>query len=52
MDLVHFIEHPALLRSEDERRTMSGREQLHALGYPCWGAGAVAARVEPHLNHV
>ncbi|CAL1162299.1 unnamed protein product [Cladocopium goreaui] len=33
--------------SEPKGRTMTGREHLHALGYPCWGPGAAAARVDP-----
>ena len=36
-------------RSEEKQR-ISGREQLHALGFPCWGPGAATARVELRLN--
>lgn len=41
---------PLRERSEPHGRAMTGREQLHALGYPCWGAGAAAAKVETQLQ--
>lgn len=37
----------SFLWSEHHGRAMTGREHLHALGFPCWGSGAVAAKVDP-----
>ena len=36
-----------VMRSEKKQRLMLGWEQLHVLGYPTWGPGARAARVDP-----
>lgn len=46
-DLANHVAVRMSLRSEREQRLMVGWEQLHVLGFPTWGPGARAARVEP-----
>lgn len=45
-----YIHVDAHLRSEKAKRLMLGKEQLHALGFPCSTRGATAARTDSWQN--